>query len=239
MYGTNPVGAVDFSKLADQVVMRAIQPSARPPEASAPDSGQSPATNETPTVTAVTGTNRAETGQAPPPSAGSARVSAPPPVMPQQSLAGSMSLQDQAVVSELSRIDQQVRTTASTHATSGAGVAAGAGPSTIQSRGTDAAAYAVTAEIPVSLRSNPLNPNMTLQRAEAALQAALPPPMPTATTLALAARAEQVAAEARVDIEKQLVEAARKTSVAASQGLQTPDKTANPVVQGSGLSRRV
>lgn len=238
MYGTNPVGAVDFNNLADQVMARVVQPSARPPE-DASAASVPPTANGSPTVTAVTGTHRSETGQAPPPNAGAGRAAASPPAATQQSPPGSLSVQDQAVVSELSRIDQQVRTTASTHATSGAGVAAGAGPSTTVSRGNDAAAYAVTAEIPVALRSNPLNPNMTLQRAQAALQAALPPPLPTATTLALAAQAEQVAAEARADIAKQQLEAAQKSAEAGSEGLQTPDKSANPVVQGRGLNVRV
>ena len=244
MYGTNPVNSVDFNTLADQVVVRAGQSSVRPPEDTAPAASASSSTNSTPVVTPTTATARAETGQAPPSNNGGGRTAtttstaAPSSTTSTEATPGTLSVKDQAVMSELSRIDQEVRVTATNHAIAGSGVTSGTAQSSSGSRGNDAAAYAVTTEIPVALRTNPLDPSQTLRSAQAVMAAALPPPTPTAETLAKASQAEALAAQARADIAKRLA-AAHKSSETGGEGLQNPDKLANQVVQSRALNVRV
>lgn len=225
MYGSNPVSSVEYDNLADPVVARAAQLSASAAEASAAASARQ-ATATSGAVKPVAGTTATEMGQAPPPSAGSEQTSTPAIAAPPQPPPGALSIKDQAVISELSHLDEQVRTTSANHSTASAGATSGTAPSSALPTGTDAVTYQAAAEIPTPLRTNPLNPEISLQRAQAVLKAVLPPPPPTRAELAQAAQAEIVASQARADIAKLHLEASRETGETGSEGLETPDRRA-------------
>ncbi|UTA47538.1 catalase [Simiduia sp. 21SJ11W-1] len=106
--------------------------------------------------------------------------------------------QEQREIAELAARDREVRAHERAHAAVG-GQHTGA-PQYTYVRGPDGVAYAVSGEVSVRLGAIAGNPEATLQKAEQIQQAALAPADPSAQDRLIAAKAAQLAEQARADI---------------------------------------
>lgn len=111
----------------------------------------------------------------------------------------------QAAISELQQIDRRVRAHEMAHLLSGDGVVRG-GASFTYTRGPDGKNYAVGGEVPIDA-SPGRTPQETLDKARAIERAALAPVDPSPQDRRVAALAQQMAAEASLELAQQKREA--------------------------------
>ncbi|MDO3386741.1 putative metalloprotease CJM1_0395 family protein [Gilvimarinus sp. SDUM040013] len=115
--------------------------------------------------------------------------------------------QEQAEIRELSARDREVRSHERAHAAVG-GQYAGA-PSYQYERGPDGVSYAVSGEVGIDVSAVPGDPQATIEKAEQVRRAALAPAEPSPQDRRVAARAAQLAVEARADLVAEQREAQR------------------------------
>jgi hypothetical protein len=109
--------------------------------------------------------------------------------------------EEQQEVQELKRRDQEVRTHEAAHAAVG-GQYAGA-PSLEYETGPDGKRYAVSGEVSIDLSKVKGDPQETIDKMEQVQAAALAPAQPSAQDRRVAARAAQIAAQARMELRSQ------------------------------------
>ncbi|MGC9519706.1 MAG: putative metalloprotease CJM1_0395 family protein [Desulfuromonadaceae bacterium] len=109
--------------------------------------------------------------------------------------------EEQQEVQELKRRDQEVRTHEAAHAAVG-GKYAGA-PSLEYETGPDGKRYAVSGEVSIDLSKVKGDPQETIDKMEQVQAAALAPAQPSAQDRRVAARAAQIAAQARMELRSQ------------------------------------
>ncbi|NOY46365.1 MAG: hypothetical protein GXP50_13085 [Deltaproteobacteria bacterium] len=107
-------------------------------------------------------------------------------------------LKTAAVIAELQRRDREVRAHEAAHAAAGGGLVRG-GPSFRYVRGPDGRPYAVAGEVQIDT-SPARDPETTIAKMETVRRAALAPARPSSQDLAVAARAAQEEARARVEL---------------------------------------
>lgn len=114
---------------------------------------------------------------------------------------GEVTPSDQATIVALQQIDRRVRAHESAHLSSGAGVVRG-GASFTYTRGPDGKNYAVGGDVPIDA-SPGRTPEDTLIKAATIQRAALAPADPSPQDLRVAAQAQQMAAEASLELARQ------------------------------------
>lgn len=131
--------------------------------------------------------------------------------------------------------DQEVRAHEAAHLAAGASIARGGMTFTFQ-RGPDGVLYAVGGEVSIDTGREP-TPEATLQKAEIIRRAALAPAEPSPQDRSIAARATQMAAQARIEIAQQVAAGAeqdplsmRRTTALASYHQGQRDDVAMPGV---------
>jgi hypothetical protein len=120
--------------------------------------------------------------------------------------------EEQQEVQELKRRDQEVRTHEAAHAAVG-GQYAGA-PSLEYETGPDGKRYAVSGEVSIDLSKVKGDPQETIDKMEQVQAAALAPAQPSAQDRRVAARAAQIAAQARMELRSQQGESGNTYAVA-------------------------
>lgn len=108
----------------------------------------------------------------------------------------------QAQILELKATDQKVRAHEMAHISAGTGVVTG-GAAFSYTKGPDGKLYAVGGEVQIDTSEVPGDPEATIRKAEAIQRAALAPADPSAQDRAVAARAAMMAAQARMELQKQ------------------------------------
>lgn len=101
-------------------------------------------------------------------------------------------------IKALASRDQEVRDHERAHASVGGQLAGAA--SYGYEQGPDGKRYAVSGEVPISIKSNPTDPSATLANARQVARAALAPAEPSSQDRRIASQASQVALEATQDI---------------------------------------
>lgn len=118
--------------------------------------------------------------------------------------------QEQQQVTELKARDRAVRTHEQAHVAAGGNLVI-SGPSYTYQKGPDGINYAVGGEVNIDT-SKEANPEATLQKAQQIRRAALAPSDPSAQDRAVAAKATQLATEARVELQQEKAEQSVKTN---------------------------
>lgn len=108
----------------------------------------------------------------------------------------------QREVARLKAIDAEVRAHEAAHLAAGGGLVRG-GASFTYARGPDGRQYAVGGEVTIDSGAVPGNPRATIAKAEQVKAAALAPANPSPQDHAVAAAAEQMAAQASADLARQ------------------------------------
>ncbi|MBU2885340.1 catalase [Gilvimarinus agarilyticus] len=137
--------------------------------------------------------------------------------------------QQQETIRELAARDREVRAHERAHAAVG-GQYAGA-PSYQYERGPDGVSYAVSGEVGIDASAVPGDPQATLDKAEQVQRAALAPAEPSAQDRRVAARASQLAVEARAEIQVQQREERRVEQEAAAEAREQQSEQSS--VQGA------
>ncbi len=146
--------------------------------------------------------------------------------------------QDQAVIAQLKARDREVRAHEAAHAAVG-GQYAGAPTYTFQ-RGPNGVSYAVGGEVSISTSAIAGDPEATLEKAQQIQRAALAPAEPSAQDRRVAAKASQMAQEARVDLAElmQAEQAATRAEVRGNSEAKPEDETGNKAIaQFEAVSR--
>lgn len=115
----------------------------------------------------------------------------------------AISEQDLQQIKELKARDQVVRAHEAAHVAAGSGIVRGGASYSFQ-RGPDGVQYAIGGEVSIDTSKVPGDPNATLQKAEQIQAAALAPAQPSSQDRNVAARAAQMAIEARAEISQQV-----------------------------------
>lgn len=123
--------------------------------------------------------------------------------------------EEQREIEQLAARDREVRAHERAHAAVG-GQHTGA-PQLSYVRGPDGVAYAVSGEVSVSLGAIAGDPEATLQKAEQIQQAALAPADPSPQDRLIAAKAAQLAEQARADIRAAELEGRREEEAARTE----------------------
>ena len=131
----------------------------------------------------------------------------------------AMSEQDLQQIRTLKARDQVVRAHEAAHLAAGSGIVLG-GASYSYQRGPDGVQYAVGGEVSIDTSKVSGDPVATLQKAQQLQAAALAPVQPSSQDRNVAARAAQMAVEARAEISKQL-EADNDSSAAQASSNET------------------
>jgi SprA family protein len=105
-------------------------------------------------------------------------------------------------IQELKARDRVVRAHEAAHVAAGAGIVKGGATFSYQ-RGPDGVQYAIGGEVQIDTSKVAGDPQATAQKAEKIRAAALAPAQPSSTDQAVAARAAQMAIEARAEISQQ------------------------------------
>lgn len=114
----------------------------------------------------------------------------------------ALSEQDLKQLRQLKARDQVVRAHEAAHLSAGSGIVRSGASFTFQ-RGPDGVQYAIGGEVSIDTSKVPNDPNATLQKAQQIQAAALAPAQPSSQDRAVAARAAQMAIEARAEIAQQ------------------------------------
>lgn len=112
------------------------------------------------------------------------------------------SQQEQQQIRKLKARDREVRAHEAAHVAAGAGLVRGGATFSYQ-RGPDGVQYAIGGEVKIDTSEVPGDPKATLQKAEQIRAAALAPAQPSAADQSIAAKAAQMAVEARAEINQQ------------------------------------
>lgn len=149
---------------------------------------------------------------------------------------GQLDLQERQQVLRLAARDREVRAHEAAHAAVG-GKYAGS-PSYTYTRGPDGKTYAVGGEVSISVSEVPGDPQATLEKAEVVRRAALAPAQPSAQDRQVAAKAGQMALEARAELtlenilaQKRKLEEAGKPKE-AERGLSPAPPSRSSVAKG-------
>ncbi|NOQ94037.1 MAG: hypothetical protein GQ547_05290 [Methylophaga sp.] len=113
-----------------------------------------------------------------------------------------LSEQDLQQIQELKSRDQLVRAHESAHIAAGSGITRGGANFSFQ-RGPDGVQYAIGGEVKIDASKVAGDPEATLQKAEQIQAAALAPTQPSTQDRNVAAKAAQMAVEARAEINQQ------------------------------------
>lgn len=127
-------------------------------------------------------------------------------------------LAEQKQIQQLAQRDREVRAHEQAHAAVG-GRYAGA-PTYDYQRGPNGRQYAVGGEVKIDIAKVEGDPQATLEKAQIVRRAALAPAEPSAQDRAVAARASQMAAEARAEIATQRLDPETAAGVAESDSAQ-------------------
>lgn len=130
----------------------------------------------------------------------------------------ALSEQDLEKLRQLKARDQVVRAHEAAHLAAGSGLVRGGASFSFQ-RGPDGVQYAIGGEVSIDTSKVSGDPNATLQKAKQIQAAALAPVQPSSQDQHVAARAAQMAIEARAEIAKQL----NSNNVAPSKQAATGD----------------
>ena len=125
------------------------------------------------------------------------------------------SQQDQQLIQKLKARDRVVRAHEAAHVAAGAGLVQG-GASFSYQRGPDGVQYAIGGEVSIDTSKVAGDPQASLQKAQQIQAAALAPAQPSDQDRAVAARAAQMAIEARAEIIKQKSDANQSSPLASS-----------------------
>lgn len=112
------------------------------------------------------------------------------------------SQQELQQIKELKARDRVVRAHEAAHVAAGAGVVKGGATFSFQ-RGPDGVQYAIGGEVQIDVSEVAGDPQATARKADRIRAAALAPAQPSSTDQAVAARASQMAIEARAEISQQ------------------------------------
>lgn len=142
--------------------------------------------------------------------------------------------QEAEEIRQLQARDTEVRAHEAAHKAAG-GSLAGA-MSFGYERGPDGQSYATSGEVSISISAVPGDPEATLQKAEQVRTAALAPVQPSSQDLRVAARAQAMASEARMDIAEQST--VEIEGVASSNDSEAPieDSSVQPEISSSSAS---
>jgi len=110
--------------------------------------------------------------------------------------------QEQQQIQKLKTRDREVRAHEAAHVAAGAGLVRGGATFSYQ-RGPDGVQYAIGGEVKLDTSEVAGDPAATLQKAQQIRSAALAPAQPSATDRSIAAKAAQMAVEARAEINQQ------------------------------------
>jgi len=113
-----------------------------------------------------------------------------------------VSSQDLKQIQQLKARDQVVRAHEAAHVAAGGGLVRGGANFSFQ-RGPDGVQYAIGGEVQIDASKVSGDPQATLQKAQQIQAAALAPAQPSAQDRSVAARAAQMAIEARAEISQQ------------------------------------
>ncbi|NOQ81506.1 MAG: hypothetical protein GQ548_03140 [Methylophaga sp.] len=113
-----------------------------------------------------------------------------------------LSEQDLQQINQLKARDRVVRTHESAHIAAGAGIIRGGANFSFQ-RGPDGVQYAIGGEVQIDASEVAGDPAATLDKAQQIQAAALAPAQPSSQDRAIAAKAAQMAIEARAEINQQ------------------------------------
>jgi hypothetical protein len=112
-----------------------------------------------------------------------------------------LSEEDRREVDKLKKRDQEVRAHESSHLAAGSGLVMG-GASYEYERGPDGKSYVVAGEVTIDT-SRERDPEATIRKMQKVRKAALAPAQPSGQDRSVAARASQIEAEARIELQKQ------------------------------------
>lgn len=141
------------------------------------------------------------------------------PVLLAKTQEAALSEQDIEQLRQLKARDQVVRSHEAAHLAAGSGIVLGGANFSFQ-RGPDGVQYAIGGEVNIDTSKVSGDPHATLQKAQKIQAAALAPMQPSSQDLNVAARAAQMAVEARAEISKQL----NPNSLAMSQNATTDNQ---------------
>lgn len=123
--------------------------------------------------------------------------------------------QEAEEIRQLQARDREVRAHEAAHAAAGGAYAGG--PTYGFERGPDGQTYAVSGEVGIDVSPIAGDPQATLKKAQQVRAAALAPAEPSAQDMRVAQRAQAMAAEARIDISKQMSEDLKKVGSQAAE----------------------
>ncbi len=116
--------------------------------------------------------------------------------------------EDKREVEKLKKRDQEVKAHERAHMAAGSGVVMG-GASYEYEHGPDGKMYAVGGEVKIDT-SKENDPEATIRKMQKVRKAALAPAQPSATDRSVAAKASQIEAEARIELQEQKAKAAEE-----------------------------
>lgn len=128
--------------------------------------------------------------------------------------------QEQQLIQKLKARDRVVRAHESAHVAAGAGIIRGGATFSFQ-RGPDGVQYAIGGEVKIDASKVAGDPEATLAKAERIRAAALAPAQPSTTDQAIAARAAQMAIQARAEIIQQQNEVDANTETDTTDNEET------------------
>jgi len=117
---------------------------------------------------------------------------------------------------QLKTRDQVVRAHESAHLAAGSGIVIGDASYSFQ-RGPDGMQYAIGGEVSIDTSKVVGDPNATLQKAQQIQAAALAPTQPSSQDRIVAARAAQMAIEAKAEINQQVNPSSNKTATSINE----------------------
>ncbi len=133
-----------------------------------------------------------------------------------------ISREEQQAVLQLKQRDQQVKAHERAHMAAGAGLVQG-GANYQYERGPDGRMYAVGGEVRIDTSAEN-DPDQTIRKMEQVKRAAMAPADPSSTDRAVAARASQIAMQARIEKTRQQQEAAEVQRRERQEQANGPDR---------------
>ncbi|TVM20004.1 hypothetical protein DPQ33_01900 [Oceanidesulfovibrio indonesiensis] len=133
-----------------------------------------------------------------------------------------LSAAELAKLTELQQRDQEVRSHEQAHIAAGGGLVVG-GARYTHTQGPDGQQYAVSGEVSIDTAKVQGDPQATVEKAQAIRRAALAPAQPSGQDQAVAARAQAMETEARMELVQQ-----RRTNGLAAYGAAEPPADRNP-----------
>jgi hypothetical protein len=138
----------------------------------------------------------------------------------------AISEQDVQQLRQLKTRDQVVRAHEAAHLAAGSGIVVGAASYSFQ-RGPDGVQYAIGGEVTIDTSKVAGDPNATLQKAQQIQAAALAPAQPSAQDRTVAARAAQMAIEAKAEINQYVDSDPNRNNAAPTVNESSTDEANN------------